>query len=83
MVHINFIFAFFNILPFYSFDGYRIIDTFLKPYSPFSQFMKKYSSIILILAILTGIISMYVTYVPLQLAELVIKGFNEVFKLFI
>lgn len=83
MVHINFIFAFFNILPFYSFDGYRIIDTFLKPYSPFSQFMKKYSSIILIIAILTGIISMYVTYVPLQLAELVIKGFNEVFKLFI
>ena len=83
MVMINFIFAFFNLLPFHSFDGYRLIETFTKPYSGFSVFMQRYSFMILLFGIFTGLISAYVNLVPLNLAELVIDGFKKLFILFL
>jgi len=83
MLSLNFIFAFFNLLPFYSFDGYRIIETFTKPYSKFVDFMRRYSFIILLLCIFTGIISMYVNYVPLNLANWIQEGFIKIFTLFL
>jgi len=83
MILLNFIFAFFNLLPFYSFDGYRIIETFTKPYNKFVDFMRKYSFMLLLLFVFTGIMSMYVSYIPVNLANLVIEGFKKLFGLFI
>ncbi|MBQ9790684.1 MAG: site-2 protease family protein [Clostridia bacterium] len=83
MIMINFIFGFFNLLPFYSFDGYRIIETFTKPYSKFIDFMRRYSFIILLLCIFTGIISLFVEWVPLSLAQFLLDGLIKLFTLFL
>ncbi len=83
LILMNFIFAFFNLLPFYSFDGYRLIETFAKPNNRFLDFMRRYGFIILLGCIFTGVISMYVSYVPVSLAEFVIDGFVKLFSLFV
>ena len=80
---INFAFAFFHLLPLYAFEGYKILEASLKSESGFLYFMKKYSFIILLVLIFTGIIELYVQYVPLKLAELVIDGFDELIKLIV
>lgn len=80
---INFVFAFFHLLPLYAFEGYKILEASLKPDSNFMLFMRKYSFIILLVLIFTGIIEMYVQYVPFKLAELSMEGFNELINLIV
>jgi len=81
MVVLNFIFAFFNLLPFNSFDGYRLVATVSKPYNKFLLFMRKYSFIILLVSIFTGIITWYINLVPLNLANGLIDGLIKLFRL--
>lgn len=42
MISINFMLAFFNILPIYPLDGFKLLDLFLKPGNKFSAFMYRY-----------------------------------------
>lgn len=81
MILLNFIFAFFNLLPFNGFDGYRLVETITKPYNKFLLFMQRYGYFILLLLIFTNIISIYLDYVALNLAELVLNGFIKLFSL--
>ncbi|MFA6866599.1 MAG: site-2 protease family protein [Clostridia bacterium] len=47
-IKINFILAFFNLLPIYPLDGFQLLNVFLKPYNKFSEFMRRYGSWVLI-----------------------------------
>ncbi len=59
----NFVLAFFNILPIYPLDGFRVVEIYSKPNNSFVNFMKKYSTIILIVLILfTFFIDYYLSY---------------------
>lgn len=83
MIVLNFVYAFFNLLPFYAFDGYRLIETFTKPNGKFVDFMRRYSFIILLVCIFTGLISAYVDLVPINLANWIMEGFIELFSLMV
>lgn len=54
-VSLNFSFAVFNLLPVYPLDGYRVVESLSRWDSKFVEFLKKYSTIIYVLLIITGI----------------------------
>ena len=54
-ISLNFMLAFFNLLPIYPLDGYRIIDSFCRFDNKFLQVMRQYSTLIYILVLITGI----------------------------
>jgi len=53
-VMINFMQAFFNLLPIYPLDGFRILDVFLPSGNAFSFFMKRYGSFCLLALVVLG-----------------------------
>ncbi len=53
-IQINFMLAFFNILPIYPLDGFNIINSFLPIGNGYQRFMVRYGSFILIALILIG-----------------------------
>lgn len=81
VVLLNFVFAFFNLLPFNGFDGYNIIATFAGPNNGFLSFMRSYGYMILLLCIFTGVISLYINVVAINLANLILEGFTKLFIL--
>lgn len=54
LISINFMLAFFNLLPIYPLDGFRFLDLFLKPQNSYSKFMHRYGFYCLIGLILFG-----------------------------
>lgn len=53
-ININFMLAFFNMLPIYPLDGFRLVDLFLKPGNKYTAFMHRYGMYCLIGLILLG-----------------------------
>ncbi len=53
-ISINFMLAFFNILPIYPLDGFRLLEVFLKPNNRYSAFMYRYGFYCLIGLLLLG-----------------------------
>jgi len=47
-VKINFLLAFFNMLPLYPLDGFKALDLFLKPGNPYSRFMYRYGNFVIV-----------------------------------
>lgn len=76
-VSLNFMLAFFNILPIYPLDGYRIIESFSKHETPFLSFCKKYSLIIYLIFVCSGLYYIYYSYT----AGLLIGGLVKLFGL--
>lgn len=74
-ISLNFILAFFNLLPIYPLDGFRVIESFTEPDNKFVRFMRRYSFIIYILLLLSGLTYFYFDYT----AELLIKGLTKLF----
>ncbi|MEG1581838.1 MAG: site-2 protease family protein [Clostridia bacterium] len=72
----NFMFAFFNIIPIYPLDGFRLVETFTKPYNKYVEFMKKYSTIILIVLLLTQVLYYYISF----FAYGTMQGFINLFE---
>lgn len=54
LININFMLAFFNMLPIYPLDGFRLINVFLKPNNAFSRFMYRYGSWCIIILVVLG-----------------------------
>lgn len=59
---LNFALAFFNLLPIYPLDGFRIIQSLTKPDNKFIEFMSRYSYIIFLVLVLTTGFSYYYAY---------------------
>ena len=53
-IQINFMQAFFNLLPIYPLDGFRILDAFLPQGNRFSFFMKRYGGYCLLALVVLG-----------------------------
>ena len=62
-IQMNFVLLFFNILPIYPLDGFRVVETFAKPNSKYVDFMSKFSFVFLFFFILfTAVLDYYFTY---------------------
>lgn len=79
VIELNFVLAFFNLLPIYPLDGFRVVETFTKPNNGFVNFMKKYSNIILIILVL---FTYFLDYYFLYTADGLINGLTWVFDKF-
>ena len=79
-VSINFMLAFFNILPLYPLDGYKMIDSFSRYENKFLEFVKSYSIIIYFILIFTGIYSLYYTYTAGALMNFLIDLFKKLLR---
>lgn len=53
-ININFMLAFFNLLPIYPLDGFRLLNVFLKPGNKFSEFMYRYGSFCILGLVVLG-----------------------------
>ena len=76
-VSLNFMLAFFNLLPIYPLDGYKIVESFCKTENSFLVFMKRYSFIIFLILAFTGLYSVFYSYT----AGLLYKGLYKLFTL--
>lgn len=84
VISINFALAFFNILPIYPLDGFRVVETFAKPNSGFVNFMRRYSNIILIVIILFSyLLELYLAYTAGGLVHGLTWLFDKFWGLFI
>ena len=77
MVMLNFMFAFFNILPIYPLDGFRLVEAYSKPGNGYVQFMRRYGFIILLVVLLTGVLDLYLKYTGYTAPE---ESMHDLFK---
>ena len=71
----------FNLLPIYPLDGFRIIESFTGRESNFSVVMRRYSFIIVILLLVTGVIDYVFSYLCNGAFDLLIKFWSLIFGL--
>lgn len=57
----NFMFAFFNLIPIFPLDGFRLLETALKERNKFVQFMRKYGQMIFIFLIVMSLLANFAT----------------------
>ncbi len=82
VISLNFMFAFFNILPIYPLDGFRVVESLAGPYNKYVEFMKAYGFWIMIALLFTSIFDIYINFFAGGLSGLIIKGFDAFFALF-
>jgi len=75
---LNFMLAFFNLLPLYPLDGYRIIDSFCRQDNDILGFMRKYSTILYIIIIVTGVFSLLYANTMGRLVTLLFELFSKI-----
>lgn len=80
-ISLNFMLAFFNILPIYPFDGFKIIESFCKRENVYLEFIKRYSFWIYIILIFSGLYSLYYKLTAVNLMEALIKLFSWILRL--
>jgi len=82
MISLNFMFAFFNILPIYPLDGFRIVEAFSKTKNGYIRFMRSFSFWIILLLLFTGILELYIGFFAGGLSGLIRDAFNALFSIF-
>ena len=78
---LNFGLAIFNLLPIYPFDGYNIIDSMCRYDNAYLRFAKKYSTIIFIILIISGIYDLCYNYVIYKLFDIFVSLFSKILGL--
>lgn len=59
---INFVLAFFNMIPIYPLDGFRVVETYAKPNNKYVNFMQRYSLIVFVILIISNVVDLYITH---------------------
>ena len=78
---LNFGLAIFNLLPIYPFDGYNMIDSMCRYDNAFLRFAKRYSSLLFILIIITGIYDVFYEFILGKLFYFFINIFSKILGL--
>ena len=78
---LNFGLAIFNLLPIYPFDGYNIIDSMCRYDNAYLRFAKRYSTIIFVILIFTGIYDLCYGYIIENLYTLLYNLFGNILRL--
>ena len=78
---LNFGLAIFNLLPIYPFDGYNIIKSMSRYDNAYLRFARKYSTILLVVIIISGIYSLCYTYIINYLLDFFINIFGKILGL--
>lgn len=78
VIRLNFSFAFFNLIPIYPLDGFRIIEAFARYDNKFIEFMRRYSTIIYFVLIFTSLYYYYYYWTANQLIILLINLFSKI-----
>lgn len=76
-VSFNFMLAFFNLLPIYPLDGYRVVDSMCKQDNAFLSFMRNNSLIVYLLFAITGLYTLYYN----MTAGLLLEGLQKLFTI--
>jgi len=77
---INFALAFFNILPIYPLDGFRVVESFAHPENTYVSFIKRFGPFILLFLLVTGIVGLYINNVAFALVDKLVEIFLKLFK---
>ena len=81
-IQINFVLMFFNLLPIYPLDGFRVIETYANPNSGFVNFMRRYSSFILIAVVFfSPLLDYYFSFTAYNLIDGITYIFTKLFGL--
>lgn len=80
-VSLNFMLAFFNILPIYPLDGYKMLSSLSREENGFLIFMKRYSIIIYLLFTFSGLYYIYYSYTAGLLMDGLINLFSRILGL--
>ncbi len=81
-ITINLSLAFFNLLPFYPLDGSKILELLIEPRSKFMEFLRNYSTVILLFLLLLGIVDYIVNIAVVFLGEGMLTMWTSLFDLF-
>ena len=76
-ISINFMLAFFNLLPLYPLDGYKMLESCVKYDNSYLSFARSYSVVIYLILIFTNIYYFYYSYT----AGYLIQGLTKLFSL--
>lgn len=74
-VVLNYALAFFNLLPIYPLDGFRIVETFSKYDNAFLAFMRRNSMFIFFIVLISSLFTIYIRYTAGVVIELLLKLF--------
>jgi len=82
MISLNFMFAFFNLLPIYPLDGFRLVEACSKTENGFLRFMRVYGFWIMIFLLFTSFLDIYISFFAEGLSSLLINVFDKFIGLF-
>ncbi len=82
MISLNFMFFFFNLLPIYPLDGFRVVEALSKnKNNGYLTFMRRSSFWIMLVLLFTGLLSLYIGFFNSLLGDLFLGWFDKLFKL--
>ena len=78
---INLSLAFFNLLPIYPLDGFRVVESFTSRNNKFTSFMRNYSTILMLLLFISGIFTVYIDITAINVSDLLILMWSKFLNL--
>lgn len=76
---INFNLGFFNLIPIYPLDGFRLVESVAGSENGFSNFMRRYGWFVLIILIATPLLDLYINFTAGNLTAIVVNFWSKLF----